>query len=254
MTKLIAIASAKGGVGKTTVAINLGTALSNFGTDVVVLDGNLSTPNICLHLGTPQLPLTINDALNGKKHITETAYLHPSGLKVIPASIALGDSKREHLDRLQDVLLDLVGATQVALLDSSSGLGEEAFSTLKAADQIIVVTSPDLPSVTDTLKTVKKAQEFGCKVIGAVVNRVGHKNDLPLKNISTMLELPLLGVIPEDSNVKKSLVAKHPVVYLHPDCPASVGFKKLAANLLGSSYSDHKKEQKTSFWNKLGLK
>ena len=63
MTRFIAIASGKGGTGKTTTAINLGTAMTEFGREVIVLDANVSKPNVSLHLGTPKLKFTLHDAL-----------------------------------------------------------------------------------------------------------------------------------------------------------------------------------------------
>src|SRR3989338_4734544 len=98
MTKFIAIASGKGGVGKTTTALNLGTALSNFGKDVVVVDANLSTPHISLHLGSPKLRVTLNDSLKGIVNIKDTAYLHPSGVRIIPSSIALEEHDKKDAD------------------------------------------------------------------------------------------------------------------------------------------------------------
>ncbi len=239
MTKFLAITSAKGGVGKTTLALNLATALTGFGREVILVDANLSSPNISLHLGTPKLPITFHDALNKKKHITETAYLHPSGLKVIPASIALDQWDEKHIDKMKDVLFDLIGTAEMVLLDTAPGLGKETTVVMKMADETIVVTTPDLPSVTDALKTIKTAENLGSNVLGIVVNRYSkHPAEMDLKSIEALLERPILGVIPEDQMNKRALALKHPVVYTHPDSAMAVEVKKLAAKLVGQTYRE----------------
>jgi len=75
MAKIITITSAKGGVGKTTTSINLGAALNAFGHDVVIVDANLTTPNVGLHLGAPIVPISLNHVLNGKADIEDAIYL-----------------------------------------------------------------------------------------------------------------------------------------------------------------------------------
>src|SRR3989338_10734519 len=93
MAKLITITSGKGGVGKTTTAINLGAALNAFGKEVIILDANLTTPNIGLHLGAPLVPVSLNHVLSGKAKIVDAIYEHESGTKVIPSSLSVRDLK-----------------------------------------------------------------------------------------------------------------------------------------------------------------
>jgi septum site-determining protein MinD len=239
MTRFIAIASGKGGVGKTTAALNLGTALTNFGREIIVVDANLSTPNISLHLGTPRLPFTIHDVLKGTKHISETAYMHPSGLKVIPASIALDEIENLASHRLSDVLLDLMGTSELVLLDTPSGFSNHTEHALKASDEVIIVTNPELPAVTDALKTIKFSERLGKDVLGIIINRVTNsKSEMTIHSIEALLERPILAIIPEDDNVKKSIAIKHPVLYTHPDSPASIAYKKLAARLIGQPFKE----------------
>lgn len=237
MTKFIAIASAKGGVGKTTAALNLGTALSNFGKDVVVVDANLSTPNISLHLGSPKLTATLNDSMKGKIDIKDAAYLHPSGIRIIPSSISIEDLDVINPNSLHETLLGLVGVTELVLLDTSGGIGEEAKAAIRSADEVIVVVNPDMLSIADALKTIKIAEDRGIKVSGVIMNRVkDDKFEVSRKNVEALLDKPVIGIIPEDNSVLRSLALKHPVVYTHPDSAASIGFKKLAAKVMGQNY------------------
>ena len=82
MTKFIAIMAGKGGTGKTTTSVNLGAALSYFGKDVVIVDANLTTPNVGIHLGVPVVPIHLHHVLQGKNKINEAIYIHPAGPKI----------------------------------------------------------------------------------------------------------------------------------------------------------------------------
>ncbi|MBR9690284.1 AAA family ATPase [Candidatus Woesearchaeota archaeon] len=246
MARFLVIASGKGGVGKTTTALNLGTALSNFGREVIVLDANMSTANIGLHLGAPNVPVTLNDVFEGKKNIKEAAFLHPSGLKIILSSIALEKYKESHSDMLKKVMEELKDASEVVIIDTAAGLGKEVKCALSCADEVIIVTTPDLPSVTDTLKTIKIAEKQGSKIIGVVVNRVNNDNlEMTLKNVETILEKPIIGIIPQDLSVRKSLYLKNPVNYTHPHSKAAVAYKKLAAKLIGEKYVESVEEKES---------
>ncbi|MBR9675907.1 P-loop NTPase [Candidatus Woesearchaeota archaeon] len=237
MTRFVVIASGKGGVGKTTTTLNLASALQNFGREAIVLDANITTPNICLHLGTPSLPVTLQDALRGKKHIKDAVYLHPSGLKIIPSSISLEENPDELLENLKHVVPELKDSGEVVLIDAAAGLGSEAVHALRVAHDAIIVSSPDIPSVTDALKTIKRAEKEGTKVLGVVVTKVRNDNlELSITNIETILEKPVIGIIPYDQSIRKSLHLKNPVLYTHPESRASVAYKKLAANLIGQRY------------------
>ena len=87
MTRIIAVAGCKGGVGKTTMSANLGAALAALDRDTIIIDANLTTPNLGLHLGIPLYPVTLHDVLKGKNNIKDAIYEHESGAKIIPAGI-----------------------------------------------------------------------------------------------------------------------------------------------------------------------
>ncbi len=239
MTRLIVIASGKGGVGKTTTTINLGTALTNFGRDVIVLDGDLNTANVGLYLGAPVVPVTIHDVLRGDKEITEAVYLHPSGLKIIPGSISIDEIKKGNHKKLIESLGKLEGKAEVVIMDTPPGLGDDTMGLLEAADEVIVVTNPELPAITDALKTIKIAEKLGTKVSGVVLTKVNNDNlDISVENVESILEKPVIGIIPYDNTVRKAVKMKHPVTFSHPNSLAAEGYKKLAANLLGQKYEE----------------
>jgi septum site-determining protein MinD len=234
MEKTIGIVSGKGGVGKTTFVANVGLSLTELEKDVVVVDADLSTSNLGLQLGFYQFPLGLHDVLEGNVPITSAIYTHPSGLKVIPASISLNYlSKVPTPYRLKSLLNDLRG---LILIDSPPGLRDDSMLVLKASDDILVLTNPEIPAVTDALKVIKVAREMGKEPMGIVLNRIRDKYELKPKEIESMCDVPVIGIIPEDKNVKRSLFEKAPVIKHKPFSPASLAFRKIAANIIGQEH------------------
>ncbi len=249
-TEIICLTGGKGGTGKTTTAINLGAALNYFGKDVTIVDANLTTPNIGIHLGAPVVPIHLHHVLQGKHKISEAVYIHHSGTKIVPASISLDELRKTKPDRLKSKLLNLVGLTDIILIDSAAGLGREALAAIEAADELIIVTNPELPAVTDALKTIRLAQRLKKRVRGVVLTRTKQNNlDIPNRNVESLLERNIIAVIPEDESVREALTLREPVVYSHPKSPAAIAYKTLAASLIGKKYSE--KIEKQSFFKKL---
>lgn len=248
MTKFVGIVSAKGGVGKTTSCINLAAALDWFRRDVILIDCNFANPDIGIHLGTPFREKTIHSALRGKHHINESIYKHPSGIKIIPGHISYEECKKTQRQNLLNIILDLADTSEVVIIDSTPGLGNDSKSVLKAVDYVIIVTTPDMCSVSNSIKMVKFAEEHGKEVLGVIVNRtMGEYIELPTSNIETLIGKKVVAVIPEDPNIRLSMHQKNPVIATHPQSPSSIGYKKLAAMLIGDRYVESiEKEEKTS--------
>ncbi len=254
MTRFVGILSGKGGVAKTTTTVNLGAAFNYFGRDVTVVDGNLSTPNLGLHLGVPVVPISLHDALKGKSSIVESVYKHGSGLKVVPASLSLLDLKDVAPSKLSKVLPRLDGLTDIVLIDGAPGLGSEAMAVMKAVDEIIIVTNPEMPAVTDALKISKIADEMGKTVRGVILTKTGEDYDLSEENVERMIEKPVLATIPYDKAIRESLIRKDPVVYTNPKSKSAIGYKKLAASLIGVDFNERVEGKFGSFLRRVGLK
>lgn len=237
--KVITIVSGKGGVGKTTTSINLGAALNKLGKEVIIVDANLTTPNVGLHLGAPMVPVNLNHVLLGKAKISDAIYEHDSGMKIIPSSLSVKELRRLNHKKLKEVSRKIRKMADYVILDSAAGLGDEAIASIESGDELIIVTNPEIPAVTDALKTIKLAEELGKYVKGVVVTRVRRgKNEMSIGNIRDMLDLAVIGVIPEDSNVQAALKAKDALLHEFPYSKASRAYNKLAARIEGVEYKE----------------
>ena len=256
MSKIIVIASGKGGVGKTTTAINLAAAMNYFGRDVLVIDGNLSTPNVGIHLNAPEVPVNLNHVLKGEAEPFEAVYEHDSGVKVIPASLSIKELKRTKQEKMKDFKKDFKKIAEYVIVDCAAGLGNEATCAIELADEVIIVTNPEMPAITDALKAVKFAEQLKKPVRGVIVTRV-KKDDIELSPevVREMLETSILGMIPEDDAVRKSISVKNAVVHSHPKSKASRAYKEIAANLLKIKYDSDKDRENLlkRFYKWLGL-
>jgi septum site-determining protein MinD len=234
MARVYAIISGKGGVGKTTTAINLGTTLNQLGEDVVIVDANLTTPNVGIHLGAPIVPVTLNHVLNNEAKLEEAIYEHESGTKIIPASLSLKETEKLKYERLSDITRKLKKITNHVFIDSAAGLGEEARAAISAADEIIIVTNPEMAAVTDALKTIKLAEEMNKQITGVIITRcTGKRAEMSIPNIMDMLEVTLIGIIPEDDSIRESQAMKNSVIYTHPKSRATKTYFNVSNRLLG---------------------
>lgn len=236
MSKIIVINSGKGGVGKTTTAINLGASLNQLSKNVVVVDANLNTPNIGIHLGAPIVPVTLNHVLKGKADIEDAVYEHSSGTKIIPSSLSIKELTKFNTKNFADIGARLKELYEYVIFDCAAGFGEEVISVMDIADEIIIVTNPEMPAVTDALKSVKVARDRGKNVTGVIITR--HKNakyEMPLSSIKSMLETSIIGVIPEDKAVKESVNKRDAVIHTHPRSKVTKKYQEIARKIAGET-------------------
>jgi septum site-determining protein MinD len=235
MTRIICVSSAKGGVGKTTFVANLATALARAGKSVIAVDANLTTSNLGIHLGIPMYPTTLQDVLKGRRRLKDALYYHPAGFRVLPADISLKKLMLPRSSELMDVFYKLSGSADFIIIDSAAGLGKEAQAAIEAADEMITVTNPELPAMTDALKVIKVADKYETKHLGVVLNRVRHEKGEPsAAEVEGFLDSSLLGHVHEDSCVRQSIRRKEPVILSRPNSSASKQFRDIAAKLIGA--------------------
>ncbi len=245
MQKIVVITSGKGGVGKTTTAINLGAAMNYFGKDVLVIDANLSTPNVGIHLNSPEVPVNLNHILSEKADVSEAVYEHESGLKILPSSLSIKELKRLKPEKLKNFKKDFEKLADYIIIDSAAGLGHEAQAVIEMADELIIVTNPEMPAIVDALKAIKLAEQNKKPILGVIVTRV-KKNDIEMQaeTVKEMLEIPVLGMIPEDLIMQKALKEKDAVVHVYPKSRPSKAYKEIAARLIDEIYDSDKDKEK----------
>jgi len=209
----------------------------------------LTTPNVGLHLGAPMVPINLNHVLSGKANVIDAIYEHESGTKIVPSSLSVKDLQAVNHNRLREVGRKLKKISDYVIYDSAAGLGDEAIAAISSGDEMIIVTNPEIPAVTDALKTAKVIENMGKKIRGVIITRVkGSKYEMPIDNIREMLELPILGVIPEDENMQEALVMKDAIIHTHPRSKAARAYKKIAAKIAGITY-----KERSWFGNFFGL-
>lgn len=236
MVRVIGVLSGKGGVGKTTLVSNLGVSLAQEGKNVAIIDANLTGANLGLHFGLLSYPVSIHDVMNDEALITDAMYKHPSGVDIIPASLSI-----EHIGteprNLRGSIDEFLGDKDFVLIDAATGLDRETLNAIDMSDEILIVTHPELPTISDALRTKTIAEKYGKDVIGIVLNRVNRKDELNKDNVSSFFELPVIGAIPDDPVVRKSIEAKNPVVLSHPNHRVSQEVRRISSHILGKKYT-----------------
>lgn len=237
MGRIVTISSGKGGVGKTTTVANLAAALSGFGKSVIIIDGNLTTSNLGLHLGVPVTRPSLQDVIKRKAKLESVIWRHPAGFKVVPADVSVKKVMSPKAGHLLDILNGIVKDNDFILIDSAAGLCQEALSVLDAADELLIVTNPELPALTDALKLIRFAERYGTVNLGVVVNRVsGKSHEWTTDEIEEFLGVPVIAKISEDRAVQKAIAEKVPVVLHSPSSKAALQFKHLAAKIADIDY------------------
>ena len=235
-----AVASGKGGVGKTQTAINLGAALALKGRKVIVVDGNIPTPDVSFYLGIEPVK-TLNDVLAGKATLEQALYKHETGLHVLLANVRLKDVNRFDEKAFNTLIKKIKLDYEMAFIDCPPGLDASVVSTMRHADEVLLVCNPELASMADALKTVALSEAAGKQVRGVVLNRTGRfKGELDAEEINGFLnQHTIIGRVPEDASVPISSMKFKPVVTAFPHSPAARALKRIAARLDGTSYREN---------------
>jgi flagellar biosynthesis protein FlhG len=239
-TRVVTVTSGKGGVGKSNFSLNFAMALQRRGHSVLVFDADIGMANIDVLLGTPA-KYNLFHLLNGEKSIWDIIQTGPNGLKFIA-----GGSGFQELVRLTDEQIEyfaaqigqLNGHVDFILFDTGSGLSKETLRFITAADEAIVVTTPEPTSITDAYALMKMVKTMGHQVpFRLVVNRVSddREGQVTADNIRQVaskylqMELPVLGYIPDDTNVSKAVKRQTPLTVAYPDSPATRGIDRIAS-------------------------
>lgn len=242
MTRVISVVSGKGGVGKTTLTANIGVAMSKQGHDVLIIDGNFSGANISQHFGIGFQDISLNDVLDGQAYITQAVSKHPAGVSVLPASILEFNASA---DNLKHSIVDFLGDKDFVLIDSAAGTDDEVQAAIEASDEVLLVSEPELPALTNCLGAKKLAEQMERDVLGLVLNNVrGEKSEVDHEDIIDLVGENVIGRIPEHKHVREGIALREPVVSYKPNSRVSNAIHDVSYKIRGEEPPERGMSQK----------
>ncbi|MDY6778649.1 MAG: cell division ATPase MinD [Candidatus Nanohaloarchaea archaeon] len=235
MAHKIAVISGKGGVGKTTISANLGSTLAHvFDREVTVIDTDVSSSHLGIHLGFHYNPATINSVLRGEHDVEESIYEHDTGVNVVAGALNYEKTKDIDVSDLVDLVEEFERDSDIVLLDCSPGLDRETSAALQASDEALYVSRPSFTSVIDVVRTQSMVEELGRESIGVVLNMVkGRKHEITRSEIEGFTDLEVVGEIPYDETLEQSAAQGTPVTVMDPHSKASRAIEDLAVDVIG---------------------
>jgi len=259
-SRVLAVTSGKGGVGKTNVVAGLAMSLARVGQRVLVLDADFGLANLDILLGlTPTH--TLEHVLRGEKLLEEIILDGPLGIKVIPASSGIQELTR--LDTMAELRL-VQGLQRVAegqdwlLIDTAAGIHDSVIKLIMAAQEIVLVTTPEPTSLVDAYAMVKVIHlRDPKKPIWVLVNNAQMPSEaeetLEQLQAATLRflgrELNILGMIPSDPHILQAVRQQRGVVELYPRSPSAQAFRLFADQL--KKKVPLQKDGFAAFWKQL---
>lgn len=243
--RAIAVTSGKGGVGKTSLTVNLGVALSQLGLRVGILDGDLGLANVDIVLGlTPEYNLS--HVLYGQKRLDEIILTGPSGVFIFAGGSGvyeLANMSQWRLQRFVQNIAALDSHLDVILIDTGAGISRNVMGFVSSCDEVIVVTTPELTAITDAYGVIKLLLTNNPSArVRVVVNmaRTEAEAEKVLSGLQGVLShflkvnvsLELLGYIPQDSAVSRAIQEQSPLVLSYPNSKAALSIDSIARRLV----------------------
>ena len=240
--RVLAVTSGKGGVGKTNFSTNLALTLAQMGQRVIVLDADLGLANLHVVLGvTPRYHL--EHVLLGERTLAETLFPGPCGIQIVGGASGLSDLANldgRDRDYFIESLQELDSLADVVIIDTGAGLSHTVMAFLNAAEEILVVTTPEPTAITDAYATIKvvTAENPDAK-LRLIVNMAQSTEEAQavanrLNRIAQQflhIGLEYAGFIPLDPNVRAAVRAQKPFSLLYPHSPASRSLARIAEGL-----------------------
>ncbi|PCH85520.1 MAG: cobyrinic acid a,c-diamide synthase [Piscirickettsiaceae bacterium] len=240
--RVIAIASGKGGVGKTNLSVNLGVSLSKLGRKVALLDADMGLANVDILLGLhPRFNLS--HVLNGDKSLREIIVEGPQGLKVIPASSGL--QKMAEMGTMEqagviNAFSELGDDIDVLLVDTAAGIHGGVINFSRACQEVIIVVCDEPTSLTDAYALIKLLnRDHGLSRFHIITNMVetAHHGKALYQKLCRVTDryldvaLHFTGAVPFDKALRKAVQKQQAVVELVPNADASLAIKNIARKI-----------------------
>jgi flagellar biosynthesis protein FlhG len=261
--KVITITSGKGGVGKTNVVVNLAVTCQRMGRKVLIFDADLGLANIDIIFGLNPKH-NIEEIIKGEKELSEIILEGPEGVSIIPAGSGvedltqLSEGQKMHLLNEFDGLNDMF---DLLLVDTAAGISSNVMYFNLAAEERIVVVTPEPTSITDAYALIKVMfHQHGIKNFYLLLNMVQDEKAAKsvYRHLSTVvaqfmggISLDYVGYIPTDTLLRESVTRREPVVCCYPGASSSQGFKDLATLLLKQTERGPIDGNLKFFWKRL---
>jgi septum site-determining protein MinD len=223
--KVIGIMSFKGGVGKTTTAINLAAALSKLNNEVLVVESNFLSPTLHIYTGLLELDLTLKEILRFNLPPEKAIYEHDSGIHIMPSNFYKDldfEKFKEKIDYLREKY-------DYIILDSGPNYTEEIGAILMVSDEVIFIASPDYSTLVSTLRAIDLMEHKENKVKGIILNKKRKRGfELNKKDIEDTTNLPVIAEINDDTKIIKAASEFMPITHHSPKSKSSREFLRLA--------------------------
>jgi flagellar biosynthesis protein FlhG len=241
--RVMAVSSGKGGVGKSNMVVNLALAFDKVGKRVLILDADLGLANVDVLLGlTPRY--NISHVLNGDKKLNEVLVAGPGNVRIMPASSGVQELTRLTEDQkllFLEMLDDLEAEIDILLIDTGAGISDTVLYFNLAAQEKIVVITPEPTSLTDAYALIKVLYtRYGERHFKVLANQVRDEKmgKAIFSKISTVadhfldgLSLDFLGCVPYDPNIPRAVIQQKPLMQAFPDSLACKAFMAIAARI-----------------------
>ena len=237
--RVIVITSGKGGVGKTTTTANIGAALADKGHKVLLIDTDIGLRNLDVVMGLEnRIVYDLIDVIEGRCRVSQALIKDKRcpNLVLLPAA-QIRDKNDVNTDQMKELIFSLKESFDYILIDCPAGIEQGFKNAIAAADEAMVVTTPEVSATRDADRIIGLLEAAGIKSPRIVVNRlridmVKDKNMLSVEDILDILAVKLLGVVPDDENVVISTNKGEPLVY-KGDSLAAKAFKNIASRIEG---------------------
>lgn len=233
MVEAFAVASGKGGTGKTTSTLALGMALAEE-YDVTVVDADTGMANLLFHAGLETVETTLHDVLVADGAPVESAVYERFGMSVVPCGTSLAGFESAEPERLREVVARLAADTEVILLDSPATLGSKAaVLPVVLADRVIVVLQPTIPALSDGLKVQEYAHSYGTDTAGTIFNKVTDPDDVDrvAEKVERYFGGPTLATVPDAEAARAARRAGEPLLAHAPASDAAAAYRHAARQL-----------------------
>jgi flagellar biosynthesis protein FlhG len=240
--RTIAVASGKGGVGKTNLAVNLGLALARRGVATTIIDLDLGLANIDIVLGI-HAPLTLREVVDGRCSLEHALVAAPYGLRVLCGGsgiLELANLGRQQQEQLIAALARLDELADVVLLDIGAGIAPTSLRFIGAAGEVMVVTTTEPTAMADAYALIKLVhRQAPATIFNLVVNQVGRRDEaqevaLTLMSVARRFlgaTIHPLGYLPWDERLTSAVKQRAPVLVAHPRAPFSVAVERLGERI-----------------------